>query len=42
MFAAESVWNWEAERNYRVERERNPQVVQAARGLDGGVELGEL
>lgn len=44
VFAADSVWNWDAESNFAVLREQNPQLVQAAaaaRGsgsVDGGGE----
>ena len=31
VFAADSIWNWEAERNYRQLVEENPELVQAAR-----------
>lgn len=31
VFASDSIWNWEAERNYRLLMERNPQLVQLAR-----------
>ncbi|KAI4256035.1 MAG: hypothetical protein LQ352_002267 [Teloschistes flavicans] len=30
LFAADSIWTWEAERNYRVLVEQNPELVQAA------------
>jgi hypothetical protein len=31
LFAADSIWNWEAEKNYRRLVEENPQIVQAAK-----------
>ena len=34
VFAADSIWNWEAEKNYRLLLEENPELVQAAqRGM---------
>ena len=30
VFAADSVWTWDAESNFAVLREQNPQLVQAA------------
>lgn len=30
LFAADSVWNWEAERNFALLKEQNPDLVQAA------------
>ena len=30
VFAADSIWNWEAERNYKILKEQNPELVQAA------------
>ncbi|MCJ1277132.1 hypothetical protein MMC21_004942 [Puttea exsequens] len=30
VFAADSIWNWEAERNYAILKEQNPELVQAA------------
>ncbi len=30
LFAADSIWNWEAERNFKVLKEENPELVQAA------------
>lgn len=30
VFAADSIWNWEAERNYKILVEQNPELVQAA------------
>lgn len=32
VFASDSIWNWEAERNFAILKEQNPQLVQAARG----------
>lgn len=31
VFAADSIWNWEAEKNYKMLVEENPELVQAAR-----------
>jgi hypothetical protein len=31
VFASESIWNWEAEKNYKLLVEQNPELVQAAR-----------
>jgi len=31
LFAADSIWNWEAERNFAILKEQNPELVQAAR-----------
>lgn len=31
VFASDSIWNWEAEKNYRILVEENPDLVQAAR-----------
>lgn len=31
VFAADSIWNWEAEKNYRILMEENPDLVRAAR-----------
>jgi hypothetical protein len=31
LFAADSIWNWEAEKNYRRLVEENPGIVQAAK-----------
>ena len=30
VFAADSIWTWEAERNFRLLKEQNPELVQAA------------
>lgn len=30
VFAADSIWNWEAERNFKILKEQNPELVQAA------------
>jgi hypothetical protein len=30
VFAADSIWNWEAEKNYKILKEENPDLVQAA------------
>ena len=32
VFASDSIWNWEAERNFQILKEQNPQLVQAAGG----------
>ncbi|KAL9127149.1 MAG: hypothetical protein Q9217_003919 [Psora testacea] len=48
VFAADSIWNWEAERNFKILKEQNPELVQAAqRGHsvvdpEGGVRTGSL
>ena len=31
VFASDSIWNWEAERNFKILKEQNPDLVQAAR-----------
>lgn len=31
VFACDSIWNWEAEKNYAILKEENPELVQAAR-----------
>jgi len=31
VFASDSIWNWEAEKNYAILREENPELVQAAK-----------
>ena len=36
VFASDSIWNWEAEKNFAILKEQNPQVVQAARGTSVG------
>lgn len=30
VFASDSIWNWEAERNFAILKEQNPELVQAA------------
>lgn len=30
VFASDSIWNWEAERNFKILKEQNPELVQAA------------
>ena len=30
VFASDSIWNWEAERNFKILKERNAELVQAA------------
>lgn len=30
LFAADSIWNWDAERNFSILKEQNPELVQAA------------
>lgn len=43
VFASESIWNWEAEKNFAILKEQNPQLVQASRmGSKGDMELGRL
>lgn len=31
VFACDSIWNWEAERNFAILKEENPELVQAAK-----------
>jgi hypothetical protein len=31
VFASDSIWNWEAEKNFAILKEQNPELVQAAR-----------
>ena len=31
VFASDSIWNWDAEKNYKVLMEENPDLVKAAR-----------
>lgn len=31
VFASDSIWNWDAERNFKILKEQNPLLVQAAR-----------
>ena len=31
VFASDSIWNWEAEKNFAILKEENPDLVQAAR-----------
>lgn len=31
VFASDSIWNWDAEKNYAILKEENPELVQAAR-----------
>ena len=38
VFAADSIWNWEAERNFAILKEQNPELVQAARRGDSVVD----
>ena len=38
VFASDSIWNWEAERNYAILKEQNPELVQAARRGDSVVD----
>lgn len=38
VFASDSIWNWEAERNFAVLKEQNPELVQAARRGDSVVD----
>ena len=30
LFASDSIWNWEAEKHYKILKEQNPELVQAA------------
>lgn len=34
VFAADSIWNWEAEKNYALLKEQNPELVQAAQRVN--------
>jgi len=38
VFAADSIWNWEAERNFKLLMEENPELVKAARRGDSVVD----
>jgi hypothetical protein len=38
-FAADSIWNWEAEKNYKILKKENPDLVQAAQGGRSVVDL---
>lgn len=38
VFASDSIWNWEAERNFALLKEQNPELVQAARRGDSVVD----
>lgn len=31
VFAADSIWNWDAEKNFKILKEENPDLIQAAR-----------
>lgn len=31
VFASDSIWNWDAEKNFAILKEENPELVQAAR-----------
>lgn len=31
VFASDSIWNWDAEKNFAILKEENPDLVQAAR-----------
>lgn len=31
LFASDSIWNWDAEKNFAILKEENPELVQAAR-----------
>jgi hypothetical protein len=31
VFASDSIWNWDAEKNYAILKEENPELIQAAR-----------
>ena len=37
LFATDSWWNWEAERTYKMLKEQNPELVQAAQHGEGVV-----
>lgn len=38
VFASDSIWNWEAEKNFKILKEQNPELVQAARRGDSVVD----
>ena len=38
VFASDSIWNWEAERNFAILKEQNPELVQAAQRGDSVVD----
>ncbi|KAK4926521.1 hypothetical protein LTR28_012129, partial [Elasticomyces elasticus] len=39
VFACDSIWNWEAEKNFKLLKEANPELVRAAsKGFGGGVD----
>ena len=41
VFASDSIWSWEAEREFKVLMEQNPQLVQAAaKGEESGAKRG--
>lgn len=44
LFASDSIWNWNAEKNFALLKEQNPDLVQAARRGDSVVdtEAGEV
>ncbi|MCJ1400726.1 hypothetical protein MMC11_003934 [Xylographa trunciseda] len=48
VFASDSIWNWEAEKNYKLLVEQNPELVQAARrshsvvNLEMGMRMGSV
>lgn len=39
VFAADSIWNWEAERNFAVLKAENPGLVRAAKGGSMSVDV---
>ena len=38
VFAADSIWNWEAETNFAILKEQNPGLVQAARSGSSSID----
>lgn len=43
VFASDSIWTWEAEKNFAILKEQNPQLVQAARlGSKADMEMGRM
>lgn len=38
LFASDSIWNWDAEKNFALLKEQNPDLVQAARRGDSVVD----
>lgn len=38
LFAADSPWVWDAERNFKLLKQQNPDLVTSGRRVDGDVE----